>query len=213
MSGALTPFVMGTVGVAMNYQAARAQAQAIKQQSAAEAQMLRQNAYYYEAEAQMARQKAQWDEGILREQIRSTMSAQKAAYAARGVRMAGSPFEVISETLIQGQKDILAVRYGGELQAYKALATADMYRQKAAYVLSAGAATAGTLTRASLFSSALSMYNLWNVYGPPQRQPLGATSTAGARAAQPPLETGTAGTGSGIMSIPRMSQDPRIILY
>ena len=75
--------------------------------------MLRQNAYYYEAEAQMARQKAQWDEGILREQIRSTMGAQKAAYAARGVRMTGSPFEVISETLIQGQKDILAVRYGG----------------------------------------------------------------------------------------------------
>ena len=193
MSGALTPFVMGTVGVAMNYQAARAQAQAIKQQSAAEAQMLRQNAYYYEAEAQMARQKAQWDEGILREQIRSTMSAQKAAYAARGVRMTGSPFEVISETLIQGQKDILAVRYGGELQAYKALATADMYRQKAAYVLSAGAATAGTLTRTSLLSSGLSIYNLWNTYGPLQRQPLGSSGM---------ISLGTMTLPKGIGTIP-----------
>ena len=193
MSGALTPFVMGTVGVAMNYQAARAQAQAIKQQSAAEAQMLRQNAYYYEAEAQMARQKAQWDEGILREQIRSTMSAQKAAYAARGVRMTGSPFEVISETLIQGQKDILAVRYGGELQAYKALATADMYRQKAAYVLSAGVATAGTLTRTSLLSSGLSIYNLWNTYGPLQRQPLGSSGM---------ISLGTMTLPKGIGTIP-----------
>jgi len=193
MSGALTPFVMGTVGVAMNYQAARAQAQAIKQQSAAEAQMLRQNAYYYEAEAQMARQKAQWDEGILREQIRSTMGAQKAAYAARGVRMTGSPFEVISETLIQGQKDILAVRYGGELQAYKALATADMYRQKAAYVLSAGAATAGTLTRTSLLSSGLSIYNLWNTYGPLQRQPLGSSGM---------ISLGTMTLPKGIGTIP-----------
>ena len=175
MSGALTPFVMGTVSVAMNYQAAAAQAQAIKQQSAAEAQMLRQNAYYYEAEAQMARQKAQWDESMLREQIRSMVGTQKAAYAARGVRLTGSPFEVISETLIQGQKDILAVRYGGEVQAYKALATADMYRQKAAYVLSAGSAAAGTLTRTSMLSSILNVYSLWNTYGLQQQKPAAGT--------------------------------------
>jgi len=65
------------------------------------------------------------------------------------------------------------VRYGGELQAYKALASADMYRQKAAYVLSAGAATAGTLTRTSVLSSALSVYNLWNTYGLQQKPAAG----------------------------------------
>jgi hypothetical protein len=115
------------------------QSQAIEAEAEANAQFMRSNAAFYESAAMSAREKAAWDERVHRQKVRELVGQQRAGYAYSGVKTTtGSPFEVISETLIKGEQDALNIRYGGAVEAHKNLMAARMYRQKAAYVEEAG---------------------------------------------------------------------------
>ncbi len=146
-----------------------AQGQAASQRASAEAQALQANANAAASNAQAALDKMAWEEEMLREKIRSTVGQQKAVYAQAGFKTGtGTPWQVAMETMIKGEKDILALRYGGKTEAYRNLAMAENYRQGARYALAAGKAASRTATIGSVLSGATSFYNIFDVMGKPR---------------------------------------------
>ena len=94
------------------FQAGKAQAKLARQQ----AELERRNADY------AARSEA--------DRSRRYRAAQLAAYGKSGVTMSGTPGDVLAQTAIQQEKDILAIRYGGELRKRRALGVEKASKQE-----------------------------------------------------------------------------------
>ena len=70
--------------------------------------------------AKQRREAAAAEERRVRLQTARTAAAQRAAYAASGVSIEGSPLQVLEDTASQGELDALYARYGGEVGAWQA---------------------------------------------------------------------------------------------
>ena len=104
-----------------------------------------------------------------RERTKSLQARQRAAYAKAGVRMEGSPLEVLADTTAQADLDEMIIKHGGYVgeRAHQRSAMWERYAGKSAQT--AGYIGAGT----SLLSGAYSAYS-----GYSYRNPKLATTTA-----------------------------------
>jgi hypothetical protein len=92
------------------------------------------NASVMEQEGEAAVKKAEFDEALLRERVRKTLSSQRAAIGASGVDVSGTAAKGLEETAISGEIDALAIRHGGAIAKARAAsgAAAERFRGKAA---------------------------------------------------------------------------------
>lgn len=116
------------------------------------------NAAVATEDAKAAKYKAGYDEQAHRDQVRKTLSAQRAAYGASGVDMTGSPLLVMEDTAQQGELDALAIRYGGDVEASRQRSAANLYRMQGSSAKTSSYYQAGS-TLLSGASSTLSNYN------------------------------------------------------
>lgn len=105
-----------------------------------------------------------------RERVKSLQSRQRAAYAKAGVRMEGSPLEVLAETQAQADLDQLIIEHGGYVSERAYQRTAMWERRAGRAAQTAGYIGAGT----SLLAGAYKAYS-----GYSYRNPKLSTTTAG----------------------------------
>lgn len=60
--------------------------------------------------------------------VRALIGSQRAGFAKAGVRMEGTPANILADTAAQGEKDALLIMHGGELRARDAEARAKASR-------------------------------------------------------------------------------------
>ena len=102
------------------------------------------NAQVVELEAKAAKISGEREVEKLKREKRLTAAEQKVAYAKGGVRLVGSPFEVLSETATQYQLDIEAQKYTTKVGISRAQTEAQIYRQRAGAYRTAGMIGFGT---------------------------------------------------------------------
>lgn len=115
-----------------------ASAQAVRQESNAEATIASYNAAVAEQEAEMARREAAFNEGAQREEDKRRRATMRAAVLSRGVTSEGSPILAEADQAAQDEITALAIRYGGEVEATRAMSRAQGYRYQAATLRQAG---------------------------------------------------------------------------
>lgn len=94
----------------------------------AQAQMAEYNAQVAERDAEIATTSAAYEEAQFRHEGEELKSVQRARYAKSGVTMTGTPLLVLEDTAAQIERDALAIRYGGSLEAARATSAASMAR-------------------------------------------------------------------------------------
>lgn len=94
----------------------------------------RYNAEIQRQNAREAEKKAAHDALNQESQNRRITGAQRAAYGASGITMAGTPLDLMSDTVTQGELDRLSILHGGSVEAanYRAQARLSIMRGKAA---------------------------------------------------------------------------------
>lgn len=113
------------------------------------------NAKVEDRRAQQTKQLADLEEARQRNRVAKVLASQRAAVAASGLDLEGSPLLVMEETAAEGELDALLIRHSGSVQAAQAQsqAAADRMAGRAAQArgYASGAATlltgAGTLAR------------------------------------------------------------------
>jgi hypothetical protein len=78
------------------------------------------------------------------DRARRYRAAQIARFGASGVTMTGTPTNVFEQTAFQQEKDILAIKYGGDLRSRRALGEAEMAKSQARSSLIGGFTGAGS---------------------------------------------------------------------
>jgi len=101
------------------------------QQAHAASQAAAYNAQIAEMEAKAIKVSGEREAERLKREKRLMTGKQKALYAKAGVRLAGSPFEVLSDTATQYELDIQAQRYTTQIGITKAQTEAQYLRQRA----------------------------------------------------------------------------------
>lgn len=111
------------------------------------------NAQVSENDAAAARAAANYEEGRLRERSARLLSAQRAAIAASGIDLEGSPLAVMEETALEAEMDALAIRQQGSVAAARSMSQAALSRMegKAAKTASYFQAGASLLNGASAY--------------------------------------------------------------
>jgi hypothetical protein len=109
--------VVGAVGQFMSMQAAA---------NAAEY-----NAKVAERNAAAVRAQTGADADDKRRSNRRVISSMRAAYGANGFEMAGSPLDVMSDTVQEQEYDVAKLKYAGELKAIGYTQQADLYSMEA----------------------------------------------------------------------------------
>ena len=112
----------------------------------------------YEAEAVTQKQAAEYAEKQHRENISRFIGTQRARYGASGVDVSagGSVKAVLADTVIQGEKDALSIRYGGDVAAILARNRARMAKWEGGNAMTSGIIGAGS----TLLSGAGTAYQL-----------------------------------------------------
>lgn len=92
------------------------------------------NAMIDEQNAKMARDQAAFEADRQASKLRRVVASQRVGYLASGVTISGSAMDLLTDTVIQGEMDRLAIIYGGEAEAVSSLnqATANRMSGKAA---------------------------------------------------------------------------------
>ena len=75
------------------------------------------NADLARSRAAQEREVARIESNRQRAKVRRLLGAQRALYGASGVRIEGSPAEIMADTAAQGERDALLISYGGEIRA------------------------------------------------------------------------------------------------
>lgn len=98
------------------------------------------SAKVYEAEAAAKKISAVYEEKKHRDQVRRFIGTQRARYGASGVDISagGSPMAVISDTVIKGEMDAMAIRYGGDVAAIQARNQASIARFQGRQAITSG---------------------------------------------------------------------------
>ena len=113
-------------------------------QARASAQAAEYNAQVAELEAQAVKISGAREVEKLKREKRLTAGVQKARFAKAGVRLEGSPFEVLSETATQFELDIEAQKYTTRVGISRAQSEAQIARQRAGQFRTAGTIGFGT---------------------------------------------------------------------
>ncbi len=96
------------------------------------------NAKIAERNARLARANAQAEASIVKTQTDRKAGAARAAYGASGVTLEGSPLEVVSQIVADGELDRLTTLYQGNLEAAGFQTTAQVERASGRAALRAG---------------------------------------------------------------------------
>jgi len=108
------------------------------------------NAKESELQAEQARQQAKEDEQAFRLSFRRDQGRNRVAIGASGVKMEGSPLEVLQDNAAMAEQDAINIRRGGERQRSTFLRQASAFRQSGRATARAGR----TQGAASLLSGA-----------------------------------------------------------
>ena len=108
------------------------------QQARASADAAEYNSRVAEMEASAVKISGAREVEKLEREKRLTAAQQRAGYAKAGVRLEGSPFEVLSETATQYQLDIEAQKYTTRVGISRAQSEAQIARQRAGAYRTAG---------------------------------------------------------------------------
>jgi len=90
------------------------------------------NAQVSENEAELLRRRKTDEERILRVNSDRIAASQRAATAASGVEMSGSPLQALFDTYRQTENDALRIQYAGDIEQFGKTAEADMIRAEGA---------------------------------------------------------------------------------
>ena len=107
-----------------------------------------------------SQQAAEFEETQHRAKLTRLLSSQKAAAGASGIDPnTGSPLSVMADTAEQGELDALAIRYGGQVGAYRANSQAELDKMQGKAARTAGyyGAGASLLTGASRLGRRVSL--------------------------------------------------------
>lgn len=118
---AVTTAVVAGVGVGLSFYGSMEQAKAAKKAG-------KLNAQDAEWNAEMARQRAIEDERQFRLSFKRDQGRNVAAVGASGVRMEGSPLEVLQDNAAMAESDALKIRRGGEIEREGYLRQAKNFR-------------------------------------------------------------------------------------
>ncbi len=103
------------------------------------------NAKVSEANAEAIKAKAAYEEDISRDKLKRLMGTQRALYGKAGVDISsGSPLLVLADTAAQGEKEALAIRYGGDVEATQQKNQARLQRLYGKSAYSSGLIGAGS---------------------------------------------------------------------
>lgn len=114
------------------------------------------NANLAERDAKMAREAADFDISRIRTNNRLRLGTGRANIGAGNIVMSGSALEALAFSATQGEMDVLARRYRGEVEANSALSRAAMARyegkvaQRTAAITAIGSAASGIATGAQM---------------------------------------------------------------
>jgi len=130
-------FILGVIGTTL----------AVSRQIAAgqqQAQVFEFNAAISEERAKLARQAGEVRVERLRRERRRFTARQTASFAKAGVRLTGSPLQVIADTAAELELDILLENFNTNIQIQSARTDADLDRIRARQARTAGFINAGT---------------------------------------------------------------------
>lgn len=120
------------------------------QSGRAQAKMAEYNAQVAEREGQIATTGAEFEEAQFRREGERLKATQRVRFAKAGVKPAGSPLLVMEETAAEIERNALAIRYGGSLEAARATSRAQLERfggrqaKRAAKIKATGSLLTGT---------------------------------------------------------------------
>lgn len=104
------------------------------------------NAAIAERNAEIAKDQADYEADRQASKLRRVVASQRVGYLANGVTVSGSAMDLLSDTVVQGELDRLAILYGGEVEAVNQYAEAARERMAGAAARRAGTIGAfGTL--------------------------------------------------------------------
>ncbi len=145
---AVTMAVVAGAGMMMSFYGSQQQAKAAKRAG-------KLNAADAEENARLSMERAKEDERQFRLSFRRDQSSNVTAIGASGIKMEGSPLEVLQDNAMNAEKDAINIRRGGEMQRESYLRQARSFRQGGA--AAANAAQIGGA--ANFLSGATSMYS------------------------------------------------------
>jgi hypothetical protein len=102
-----------------------------------EKQMNEFNAEVAENEAAAAQSKALWDEDTKRKDIARQMGAQRAGCSGVSL-LSGSAGDVAFDSLTEGERDVAAIRYGGQVASTEALNKKQQFKESGRLALTEG---------------------------------------------------------------------------
>lgn len=146
---AVTTAVVAGLGVGM-------QAYGMIEQGKAAKRAAKLNAQDAVINAELARQRAQEDERQFRLNFRRDTGRNVAAIGASGVKMEGSPLEVLQDNAVMAEEDALRIRRGGQAEYESYLRQARAYRQGGA----AAGRAAGIGAAATVLGGAVNTYQV-----------------------------------------------------
>lgn len=132
------------------------------------------NADIYNQNAQAARQSQELLEVQKRRNLKSIISSQKAIYGSSGIKLSGSPLEVMADSIKNANMDIAIDKYNSEVQArgYENQAQLEKYQAKQKSAINYAKATS------TFLSTAAGLYQTQKLGGTPQYGPYGGKMTS-----------------------------------
>lgn len=118
---AVTTAVVAGAGVLMSYYGSQEQAKAAKKAGKLNAQDAMEN-------ARLAQERAKEDERMFRLSFKRENARNVTAIASSGIKMEGSPLEVLQDNAAMAEQDAINIRRGGEQQRDSYIRQAGMYR-------------------------------------------------------------------------------------
>lgn len=106
---------------------------------AAQANAANAQAAAYQRQAAAERQQAAFNAERQQQKEIKIISTQRASYLAAGVSLQGSPMDTIADTTREGELDVAAIKYNGEIKAQNFEAQAASFRAKASAAEAGGA--------------------------------------------------------------------------
>lgn len=109
-----------------------------KQKGEAQAAWLKYDSALAKREAEITEKKTSYEVASLRRQGEKFKAEQRATVGASGVRLEGSPLEVLAETASEIERDALMTRYAGKVEEKKYMAQSALLKTQGKYAKKAG---------------------------------------------------------------------------
>lgn len=160
-----TEVTLGAVATGASIAGTALSAASAVKQGNAQKSMMDYNARVAERQGQMARQAADLEEARQRNRTDKLLSSQRAAVAASGLDLEGSPLLVMEESAAQSELDALLIRHSGSVAEAQANSQAAADRMSGRAAKMQGYYSAG----ASLLSGASSVVRAYGPFSTPAK--------------------------------------------